>query len=82
MMAMLRRKIDHSTFKKWQRDFDRSYKTLTWLECVTSVENGNKVVKKLTCAVCKKFKEKIMGRKNFSNKWIVGAESIRTSKCP
>ena len=76
---MQRRTVDHSTFRKWQRDFDRDCKTLTWLDCDTKLEFGNKVVIKLKCTVCTKFKDKIMGRKNFSNKWIVGAESVHTS---
>lgn len=76
---MQRRKVSHSTYEKWRRDLDRECKTLSWLDCVTSIENGNKVVEKLKCTVCTRFKDKIMGRRNFSNKWIVGAESVRTS---
>ena len=29
--------------------------------------------------VCVKFQPKIAGRRNYSNKWIVGADSLRTS---
>ena len=29
--------------------------------------------------VCKRFQSSIQGRNNFSNKWIVGAESVHTS---
>ncbi len=75
----MKRRVSHTRFKEWQRDFDRECKTLTWLECATAIENGKKVVKKLKCSVCTQFEDRIMGRKNFSNKWIVGAESVRTS---
>ena len=37
------------------------------------------MVTKLSCKVCRKFKSKIAGRRNYSNKWIVGADSVRTS---
>jgi len=37
------------------------------------------VVTRLKCKVCTKHKARISGRKHFSNKWIEGAESVRTS---
>ena len=33
----------------------------------------------LKCKVCSEFVERIRGRKNFSDKWIVGADSVRVS---
>ena len=38
-----------------------------------------KPVNKLRCKVCSKFVDRIRGMKNFSDKWIVGADSIRLS---
>ena len=38
-----------------------------------------RLVTKLRCSVCKKYKERIAGRRNFSEHWIVGADSVRTS---
>ena len=50
---------------------------------VAGLRNGNrewkKIVEKLKCRVCTKFVDKIRGRKNFSDKWICGADSVRTS---
>ena len=43
------------------------------------MEEGAKVVNKLKCRGCTKFKEKIAGRKNYSDKWITGANSVRTT---
>lgn len=37
------------------------------------------MVTKLKCSVCARFEDRIMGSKNFSNKWIVGAESVCTN---
>ena len=77
--AVKKRTIAHSTFEKWKLDFDREYKTVTWLDCESTVEGGAKVVTKLKCAVCSKFRASIMYKRNFSDRWINGADSIRTS---
>ena len=43
------------------------------------MSGAKKIVAKLKCKVCVKFESKIAGRRNYSNKWIVGADSVRTS---
>ena len=43
---------------------------MTWLDCDT--EARTKVVTNL------KYRDRIVGRKNFSDKWITGADSVRT----
>ena len=43
------------------------------------MESGKKVVFKLLCKVCKQLEEKIKSRKNFSSKWIGGADLVRIS---
>ena len=40
---------------------------------------GKRIVSKLRCSMCAKFKVKIVSRRNFSNRWIVGANSVCTS---
>ena len=47
--------------------------------CDTEKEGAKKVVTKLKCKVCAEFVEKIKGRKNFSDRWIVGAYSVTIS---
>ena len=74
-----KRVVTYRTFQKWQRDFDKEFSTMSWLDCEARMNGGNKIVEKLKCKVCTKFESKIEGRKNFSNKWIVGAESVRAS---
>ena len=37
------------------------------------------MVVKLKCRLCTKYKDKIVGRKNFSDKWINIVESVRTT---
>lgn len=74
-----KKRVTYETFKKWQRDFDAECSTMTWLDCETCTEGCKKVVEKLKCKVCAEFADRIRGRRNFSEKWIVGANSVRTS---
>jgi len=74
-----KKRVTHDTFLKWKRDLDRECQTMTWLDCETGMESGKKIVEKLKCKVCTEFVDKIHGRKHFSDKWICGADSIRTS---
>ena len=71
--------VTHDAFVKWKRDLDRECQTMTLLDCETGMESGKKIVDKLKCTVCAEFVDKIRGRKRFSDKWICGADSVRTS---
>ena len=73
-----RRKVKLETYKRWVKQYDSEFQTVSWLDCETSVEAGSRVVTELKCRVCAKFRSKIIGKKNFSDKWIDGAESLRT----
>lgn len=53
--------------------------TMSWLDCETQVSARKKVVSKLRCSACCKFKERIATRRNFSTRWIEGADLVRTS---
>ncbi|KAL5487067.1 hypothetical protein EMCRGX_G019626 [Ephydatia muelleri] len=70
-----RRTVSHGTFLKWQKELDKEFKMLTWLQC----EVGGKNVTALKCSTCATFEKNITGRRNFSDKWIIGAESVRVS---
>ena len=73
-----KREVAYSTFLKWRTDLDQECQTISWLECDT--EPGRKrAVTKLRCDVRVKFRTSISYRRNFSHKWILGAESIRSS---
>lgn len=52
---------------------------MSWLNCETQVNARKKIFTKLQCSICEKFKDPIATRRNFSDRWIVGAESIQTS---
>ena len=74
-----KRSVTYETFKNWRTDLDRDHQTVSWLDCDTVSEGGKKVVQRLKCSVCSKFKASIRGRRNFNDRWIVGADSVRTS---
>ena len=76
---MKKRSVSFATYQKWLQDFDRELKTLSWLECDTTFKGGKKIVTQLRCSVCSKFESRIEGRRNYSAKWIRGADSVRTS---
>ena len=60
-------------------EFDKDCQTMMWLDCETETEAGMKVVTNLKCRLCSKYRDQIVGRKNFSDKWITGADSVRTT---
>ena len=74
-----KRAVTYETFKKWRTELDREYQTVSWLDCDTVSEGGKKAVKRLRCSVCSKFKASIRGGRNFSERWIVGADSVHAS---
>ena len=68
-----KRKLMYATFSKWKVDMDKECQTVTWLDCDTVVQAGKRFVR------CTKFKMKLKGRRNFSEHWITGAESVHNS---
>ena len=74
-----KRRVGYATFQKWQRELDREYQTMSWLDCSSEYKSEKKVVTRLKCKVCSDFVERIRTGKNFSDKWIVGANSVRVS---
>ena len=82
-----KRKVLYSTHKKWRRDFDFDFdfdfdcncQTVTWLVCEMEIAAGKWWGKCLTCTVCTKYKDRIVGRRNYSERWITRADSLHTS---
>ena len=74
-----KRRVEYATFQKWRLELDREHQTMSWLDCVSEKDSTKKIVAKLKCRVCTEFVDKIRCRKNFSQKWIVGADSVRIS---
>ena len=78
--AAKRRKVNVATFQKWKGDLDQEWYTLSWLDCETSGVGSKKTVEKekLKCKVCMQFQSAIEHQRNYSDKWISGADSVRT----
>ena len=74
-----KRTVTFSTYQKWRRDFDSELKTVTWMDCATETSDGKTYVTHLKCTICAKYKCRIIGRRNYSDRWITGADSLRTS---
>ena len=58
--SMEHRRVKVTNFQKWIRDYDRVYNTVTWLDSEASWHNEEKVVEKLKCKICTKYKERIL----------------------
>lgn len=71
-----KRMVRYNTYKQWLAQFDKDCQSMTWLDYETA---GFRVVTKLKCKICTKFRDKIAARRNFNEKWLVGTESVRTS---
>ena len=77
--ATKRRKVSLATYQKWKSGMDKDCPTMSWLGCETSGVGAKKTVDKLKCKVCIQFQSKIKSRRNYSVKWVLGADSVRTS---
>ena len=46
---------------------------VTWLECEMVMASGKKMVRSFKCSVCSKYRIRKESSRNFSDRWIVGA---------
>ena len=67
--------VAHTTFVKWKAEMDKECQAMSWLDCEVTTK-GIKIVGKLRCKVCVKFKSKIARRRNYSDKWVMGTNSV------
>ncbi len=74
-----RTNVKHETHKKLLAQYDRECQTVTWPICETGIDAGVKVAMHLKRRVCTKYRQRIVGRKNFSDKRVTGADSVRTT---
>ena len=71
-----RRMVSYSTFRKWQTELDKDCQTVTWLECDKTATG---TVTALKCGIRIRFQSAIERRRNYSDRWVIGAESLCTS---
>ena len=58
--------VAYATYQKWKTDRDWECLTVIRLYCDTELSGSKKIVTKLRCSVCAKFKIRIATRRNFS----------------
>ena len=71
--------VSFLTYTKWRSELDKECQTLSWLDCNLIGKGGKRTVDKLKCKVYLKYNSRIQSMRNYSDKWIVGADSVRTS---
>ena len=64
------RRVEYTTFQKWQRNLDCELQIMSWLDCIFEREGWKEIVAKLRCKVFTEFQDRIRSRKNFSDKCI------------
>ncbi len=76
--ASKRTKRHVATCEKWQRDFDRDYQSLLWLQY--DVDKADRsLVDTLYHEVCRTYKDKIRFSRNFSGVWVTGSTNHNSS---
>ena len=73
-----RRQVNVSTFEKWQRQLDKDYRSLSWLQC-TKDSTDRSMVSTLFCEVCRQYERKIECMRNYSAAWVKGSLNHQTS---
>ena len=74
-----RRKVKYETYKHWVSEYDHECQTARWLECEAETSAGKQYVTKLKCRICQRYNSSIICQRNYSEKWIEGAESVCTT---
>ena len=69
-------KVTLATYQKWKTEMDHDCRILSWLDCEASGVGTKKAVEKLKCKVCIQYQSNIEGRRNYSDKWVSGADSV------
>lgn len=52
-------------FEKWKREFDKKYRTVTWLDFENNVDKGTNIINKLKCTVCSEFCSHILSKETL-----------------
>ena len=73
-----KRQVTVATCEKWQREFDRDYQTLLWLQCDVDTANRS-LIDTLWCDVCRTYQTKIQYKRNFSAIWVTGSTNHKSS---
>ena len=62
-----KKRATNSAFTKWKRDLDKECHMMTWLDCESLIAKGKKMVERLKCKICLKYKSRLVTCKYFSD---------------
>ncbi len=71
-----KRSVQKSIVEKWIAESDKTLNTTVWL---TYDMDRTRHVVALKCSVCKRFKDRLVGRRNYSAAYIDGSTNLRAS---
>ena len=64
--------------RKCKRELNMEHKTLLWLRCDKD-ETDKLLVSTLWCKICRRYKDRLNGMRNYSGAWISGSTNHKTS---
>ena len=73
-----KRGVSKASVNKWIRENDKTLSTATWLKFDTDAANRGVVVA-LRCSVCKQFRDKLVGMRNYNSAYVEGSSNLRSS---
>ena len=73
-----KRAVQKSTVDRWMAESDKTLNTSVWLTYDTDRADRSRVVA-LKCSICARFRDRLMGRRNYSAAYIEGSVNLRAS---
>ena len=71
-----KREVSKTSVNNWIRENDKTLSTATWLKFDTDAANRGVVVA-LRCSVCKQFRNKLVGMRNYNSAYVEGSSNLR-----
>ena len=71
-----KRAVCWKTVEKWMKENDRSLNTTVWLKFDSDSHDH---VNTLSCKVCSRYKDKLIGMRNYHPAFIEGTSNVRAS---
>ena len=68
-----KRAVQKSTVDRWMAESDKTLNTSVWLTYDTDRADRSRVVA-LKCSICARFRDRLVGRRNYSAAYIEGSE--------
>jgi len=73
-----KRAVQKSTADRWIAESDKTLNTSVWLTYNTDRADRSRVVA-LKCSICARFRDRLVGRCNYSAAYIEGSVNLRAS---